>query len=309
LQARYWEGQQQWQSSINEYQLAGEGTPTSENIARVNNEWGEQILSQQHYDVALAKFNIVLTNYGSASVGVARAQSDIIKAYLAWGQQASQQQDYTSAVSHYDTLLQLPYCTSDCQSKASSLDATAYYNLAESKLATQNYADAVNDFQMVVTRFSSSPEAQKLHQDYAKALFGHGQQQLTSATCSAAVPTYQQLSTQFADTSQGQQAAAALKLPQAVKGHFTSQVPNTSALTAVAALMHGLYPITNISSDGTFMFKPLPQQTYDLVWGTFNSANIIIQYIRSDGTVYEFTVGPLCTYDLGDISETIPIAP
>ena len=43
LQAHSWEGQQQWQSSINEYQLAGEGAPTSENIARVYNLWGEQI--------------------------------------------------------------------------------------------------------------------------------------------------------------------------------------------------------------------------------------------------------------------------
>ena len=129
-----WEGQQQWQSSINEYQLAGEGAPTSENITRVYNEWGEQINAQHRYENALAKFNIVLTNYGSASTGVARAQSDTVKAYLAWGQQASLQQDYTSATSHFDALLQLSYCTATCQSQANSLDATAYYNLAESKL-------------------------------------------------------------------------------------------------------------------------------------------------------------------------------
>jgi outer membrane protein assembly factor BamD (BamD/ComL family) len=323
LQAHYWEGQQQWQSSINEYQLAGEGTPTSENIARVYNAWGEQINSQQHYDVALAKYNIVLTNYGSASVGVARAQSDTTTAYIAWGKQASQQQDYTSAVSHYDALLQLSYCTGTCQSQANGLDATAYYNLAESKLVAQNYADAVNDFKVVVTRFPNSPEAQKLHQDYAKALFGHGQQQLTSATCSDAVPTYQQLSTKFSDTPEGQQATAALKLPQAVKGHFTSQVPSASGITALVALMHSLYPNypstqfstmfysspgTVIQSDGTFAFKPQPQGTYDLVWGTVNNATGagLIRYLQDDGTVFAFAVGPLCPYNFGDISYSIP---
>ena len=40
LQAHSWEAQQQWQSAINQYQLSGEGAPTSENIARVYNLWG-----------------------------------------------------------------------------------------------------------------------------------------------------------------------------------------------------------------------------------------------------------------------------
>ncbi len=96
LQAHFLAGQQQWQSSINEYQLAGEGAPASENIAQVYNQWGEQFSSQQHYVDALAKFNLVLTAYGSASVGVTRAQSDTIAAYLALGQQASQQHDYSA---------------------------------------------------------------------------------------------------------------------------------------------------------------------------------------------------------------------
>jgi hypothetical protein len=116
LQAHAWEWQQQWQSSINQYQLAGENVPTSENIARVYNEWGEQFSTQQHYQDALGTFNRVIQTYASARTGVARAQSDTLKAYLAWGQQASQQHDYVAATSHYDALLQLTYCTATCQS-------------------------------------------------------------------------------------------------------------------------------------------------------------------------------------------------
>ncbi len=325
LQAHFWEGQQQWQSSINEYQLAGEGAPTSENIARVYNEWGEQVNAQQHYQDALARFNTVMNSYGSASTGVARAQSDTVKAYLAWGQQASQQHDYTAATSHYDALLQLTYCTATCQTQGTALDATAYYNLAESQLASQHYADAVNNFQIVVSRFASSPEAQKLHGDYAKALLGHGQEQLATS-CPSAIPTYQQLSTQFGDTPEGKQATSALKAPQPVKGRFTGSVPHDPSLTVQAALIHGLYvdmpdvqffqllsgsPTTRIQSDGSFSFKPVKQGTYDLVWGTDNSdgSQSYVFYHRGNTLVYVATVGPLCPYDFGDINQDVPVAP
>jgi tetratricopeptide (TPR) repeat protein len=326
LQARSLEGQQQWQSAINQYQLAGEGAPTSENIARVYDLWGEQYISQQHYVDALAKYNIVLAYYGSASTGVARAQSDTVTAYLAWGQQASQQHDYMAATSHYDALLHLSYCATTCQSQASALDATAYYNLAESQLVAKNYSDAINNFHTVVSRFANSPEAHKLHGDYAKAWFGRGQQQLNSAVCSNAIPTYQQLSTQFGDTSEGQQAARALRANQPVKGHFITAVPNNPGFTPIATLIQGLNhnmpdsqffqllnaaPTAPIQSNGNFSFKPLPQGTYDLAWGT-NASNgtqhFQFAYNPDGSSYYVAKVGPLCPYDFGDLHETIPTA-
>jgi hypothetical protein len=326
LQGHSWEGQQQWQSAINQYQLAGEGAPTSENIARVYNLWGEQFTSQQHYVDALAKYNIVLMYYGSASAGVARAQSDTVAAYLAWGHQASQQHDYTAATNHYDALLHLSYCAATCQSQANALDATAYYNLAESQLVAKNYSDAVNNFHIVVSRFASSPEAHNLHGDYAKALFGQGKQQLNTV-CSSAIPTYQQLSTQFGDTPEGKQATGALRANQPVKGHFISSVPNDPSLTPIATIIHGLNnklpdsqfyqllstaPTTQIQSNGSFSFKPLSQGTYDLAWGTnrtTGSQNFQFAYKPDGSSYYVANIGPLCPYDFGDLNETIPIAP
>ena len=322
LQAQAWEGQQEWQSSINEYRLAGEGAPTSENIAHVYNEWGEQFSAQQRYQDAIARFNIVINNYGSASTGVARARSDIIKTYLAWGQQASQKHDYMSATSHYDDLLQLPYCTANCQSQGNALDATAYYNLAESQLATHDYTDAVTNFQVVVSRFASSPDVQKSHGDYARALLGHGQEQIATS-CPSAIPTYQQLSTQFGNTPEGQKANRALKEPQPVKGHFTGSVPNDPALTPKAALMHGLYPnmsdsqfyqllsvapTVTIQSNGTFNFPPLKQGSYELAWGSDRSdgARLYTSSFYGDSPAFAATVGPLCAFDFGNINEKIP---
>ncbi len=319
LQAHNWEGQQQWGHAITEFQLAGEGAPTSNNISRVYNEWGEQFSAIQHYPEAFPKFDIVLNNYSLATAEVARAQVDKIKAYFAWAQQASQHHDYSAATMRLDALLQLTYCDANCQSQANALDATAYYNLAGLQLFAQQYDAAVTSFQTVLTRFPNSPEAQKAHGDFAKALFGQGQQQLTTS-CPSAIPTYQQLSTKFADTPEGQKATTALRAPQRVKGRFAGSIPNDPSLTHFVALMRGLYtgipsdqlsvllsksPQTTIANDGSFVFGPQPQGSYELAWGT--NVNATGSGILSWNTArYVADVGPLCPYDFGDIYENFP---
>jgi tetratricopeptide (TPR) repeat protein len=324
VQAHALEARQQWQPAIDQYQSSGEGAPTSEDIARVYNLWGEQYTSQQQYSESLAKYNVVLIYYGSATTGVARARSDSIAAYLAWGQQASQQHNYAGAVSHYDDLLRLSYCAAACQSQASALDATAYYNLAESQLAAKNYTTAINAFHTLVSRFANSQEARNAHRDYAKSLLGEGQQQMKGAVCTSAVPTYRQLSSQFGDTPEGQQAASALQANQPVKGHFITTVPNVSYLTPVATLIQGLNnnmsngqffqllstaPTTTIQSNGDFLFSPLPQGTYGLAWGTIQSdgsRHFQFAYNADGSAAYVAKVGPLCPYDFGNLDETIP---
>jgi tetratricopeptide (TPR) repeat protein len=324
LQAHSWEARQQWQSAINQYQSSGEGAPSSENIARIYNLWGEQFKAHHRYLDALAKYNIVLTYYGSASTGVARAQSDSITAFFAWGHQASQQHDYMAATNHYDDLLHLAYCAATCRIQASALDATAYYNLAESQLAAKNYPNAISNFHVLVSRFANSIEAHRVHRDYAKALLGEGEQQLKGAVCASAVPTYQQLSTQFGDTTEGQQATSVLKANQPVKGHFVSAIPNNPSLTPIASLIQGLNhnmsdsqffqllnaaPTASIQSNGDFIFSPLPQGTYGLVWGTNGSdgsRHFQFAYNADGSSTYVAKVGPLCPYDFGDLNETIP---
>jgi tetratricopeptide (TPR) repeat protein len=328
LQAHSLEGQQQWQRAINEYQLAGERTPVSDNIARVYNEWGEQFAGQQRYQEAFVKFDMVLNAFGSPAAEVNRAQSGEINAYLGWAKQAMDTKSYSDATQRYDELLQKPYCQASCQNRVDMFDATAYYDLAEFQLGTQDYSGAVSNFGTVLSRFPNSPEATKLHGDYAQSLYGEGQQQLTSL-CNTAIPTYQQLASQFADTPQGRQAAAALKAPQPVKGHFVGVVPHAGYLSDVAALMKGLYqnmpqnsffnlltvsPTTVINSDGSFTFKAIPQGTYDLAWGTNNTADgsqLYTSYFfqSNNSIVYAAKVGPLCAFDFGDIHEDIPSAP
>lgn len=327
MQGRSFEGQQQWESAINEFQLAGEHAPNSDNIARTYDEWGEQLSNTQHYASSIDKFNTVLDTFSAVPAEVTRAQSDNVAAYLNWGKQAAQQRDYSAAITHFSDLLNLSYCNSNCQAEANALDATANYNLAETQLAAQQYASAANTFQTLATLFPKSPEAQKDHEDFAKALFGQGKQQLTSA-CSSAIPIYQELTSKFGDTPEGQQASVALRAPQDVKGRFTTAVPKSSALTPMAVLAQGLYaniaqsqffqliagaPSVVIKSDGSFDFKSVKQGKYDLAWGTNNtdgSAFYYFSYRQSDKSlIYIANVGPLCPFDFGSINEPIPSAP
>jgi hypothetical protein len=324
VQAHFLEGQQKWQLAINEYQASGQSAPTSDDIARTYVEWGEQLANQQppsdrQYNDALGKFNTVIATYTQASAQVARAEKDVISTSQAAAAFDSQNKNYAGATQYYDSLLGQPYCTASCQSQTGALDATAYYNLAEQNLAAQKYADAVTAFNTLTTKFGSSPEAQKAHADYAKALWGEGQAQLTTA-CSSAVATYQQLATNFSDTSEGQQAATALKQPQPVKGQFTSTIPsgtNTPEVGLVQGISANMSssafyailaksPVVTVQSDGKFQFQPVAQGTYYLVWGVVNSADNRVVFLV--GQRYPATVGPLCPFDYGQISENFPTA-
>lgn len=318
VQAHYLEGQHSWQMALNEYQAAGETAPASDILARVYNEWGEELSKQQQYGSAVIHFNTVLQHFGQARGQLGRARTGMLATYMAWGDFAARVQDYAGATSHYDTLLALDYCDPGCQSLAKQKDATAYYHLAEQQLSAQQFALAVNAFNALSTRFAGSPEAGQSHAPYAQALWGLGQQQLNT-TCSAAVKTYQQLAQQFADTDRGKQAATALLQPVTVKGHFITNIPG-APFNPTVALVQGLFvgiqpyqfppllraaPVAQIHSDGTFTFPLVPQGQYELVW---SSDGILHFYYASNGDQVRYTanVGPLCTYNYGDIPETIP---
>lgn len=317
VQAHFLESQQKWLSAVSEYQASGQSAPSSEDIARTYDEWGESLASQNQYSSAVAKFNTVMSNYTQATPEVARAEKDAVSAYEAWGTYDSQHQNYAGATQAYDALLNQTYCDSPCRTQANNADAVAYYNLAEQLLHKQQYANAATAFNQLTTRFGDSSSAQKVHADYAAALWGEGQQQLTS-TCSSAVSTYQQLASQFSDTSQGQQAAAALKAPVEVKGHFTTTVPAASTQPVVIlgtsnmnsntsanqfAALYTASPHTQINSDGTFDLPSVKPGSYQFIWGTLTDPD---GFLRVEFLTSDTTIGVLCTYNFGDITQTIP---
>jgi tetratricopeptide (TPR) repeat protein len=319
VQAHSLEGRQQWQQAINEYQLGGQGAPSSEDIARTYNGWGKALVDTNQYAEGITKFETVIGSYNQATNGYAQAKQNAISAYAAWAQSAEQSQKFDQATQRYDKLLAASYCDTACQSQYGNADANDYYKLAEQKLTQQppDYAGAVAAFNQLTTRFSSSSYSKQAHADYAKALWGDGQQLLTT-TCSSALTLYQQLSSQFSDTPQGQQATTALKQSVKVKGHFTSNIPSGNALPFVSlvqdfstnmtsselAALLDKSPQTVVNSNGDFVFSSVKQGSYYLLWGTLDKSNGGGRVMLSHN--YPASVGPLCAFDFGDINETFP---
>lgn len=326
LQGQNLEGQKQWANAIAEFRLAGEGPPTSDNIARTDVEWGEQLIVQHQYTNAIVKLNTVLTTYGSASGEIGRAQNDEVMAYLALAKQEMQTQNYRLATNYLDDLLNQSYCNATCQAQADTLDATSYYKLAEGQLGAQQYDSATTNFQTILQRFADSPEAKQLHPELGQSILGQGKEQL-ARNCTVALPTYQQLTRDFSDTAAGKEAASALSAPQPVTGRFTSSIPNDPALAPMVFLAKNVKgnmpsdqffqalqnaPSASIQRDGSFTIKSVAQGTYDLVWGTTRNngdVNYGFKYHINDNTpVYVATVGQLCSFDFGPINETILVA-
>jgi Tetratricopeptide repeat len=310
-QAASYEGQKQWQLALTEYKQAGERSPASNDLARVYNEWAEASAAQGEYSAAIDLFTTVLKTYPSATTQVARAKSGVVSTYIAWGKAALDAKDYQSAAQRLDTLLALDYCDSTCQTTAGAADATAYYSLAEAALAAQAYDVAVDKFHSLVTRFPSSLEATQAHPDLAKSLLGLGQKQ-HAGVCSQAIPTYQELSTKFGDTPEGQAATAELAQPQPVTGRFTTAIPagafailakgiNNSMSDAAFFRAVGFpAPRVRVNSDGSFHFDSIAQGDWDLVWGNGNSYRF--SYYKDTGaSAFVAKVGPLCAFDFGPI--------
>ncbi len=328
MQGRFLEGHQQWANAISEYQAAGESAPMGTDIADSYNGWGEQLQAQQDYAPALDKFDLVINNYTQVAAQVQRAETDEVATYLKLGSLAVQQNDYKKATGYYDTLLKQSFCALDstCVSKAAEPDAAAYLKLGRQQSDSQDYSDAANSFLILTTdhNLAQTDEAKQAHPYYATALWGLAQQTLTT-NCATSLPTYQQLASGFADTTEGEKAATALKQPVPVKGHFTQGVPSGSSSGAVG-LMQGVTaqtttdqffailnksPLVPVGSDGSFTFKSIKQGTYGLTWGTIDSASgsIIFYGKLNDGTfIYNATVGPLCAYNFDNLDEPFPTA-
>lgn len=318
VQARFLENQQSWQAAVSEYQAAGETAPASQNLARTYVEWGESLSHQRQYADAVNRFTTVLSQYTQATDIFPRARGDLVAAYLAWAADASRRQDYTGTVAHYDALLASGSCVSACQLRARAQDATAYDQLAEQQLGAQQYAVAVAAFRALTTRFPMAPEAGRVHADYARALWGLGQQQL-GTSCTDAVATYQQLAKQFADTAQGQQAATALRQPVQARGRFTQNVPgapNSPTAFLVQGLVVGIHqdqfpallrtaPTTQIQADGAFSFTSVPPGTYELVWSSDGTLHFYYAF-SGNQVLYMARIGPLCAYDFGNVDQAIP---
>lgn len=298
-QAHAQEGSHEWTAAITEYQKAGEAAPNAPDIARVYDEWGEQLLQNQDYKGALGQFNVVTTQYGQSGDTVARANTDTFNTYSAWVKANKSDTPYADALTFFQTYGASSSCSSACQSSVQSIEAQAHFQFGQQYLAQQDYADAISQFETVTSQFAQSSFAAQAHSAAAQALLSYGQQLKTSA-CSNALPIYQKLASQYADTSQGQQAKTSLAAPVPVTGQFSGNVPApiTDVILAKTVDANSGYQSndynTSVDGSGKFSFGGVAAGTYNILDRAGGNLYIVT---RSDGSNYTVTVGQLCSPD------------
>ena len=298
-QAHSQESSGQWSAAIGEYQKAGEAAPNAPDIARVYDEWGEQLLKNQSYKEALVQFNVVTTQYGQSAEGVARANTDIFDAYSAWVKANKSDTPYADALGFFQTYGSSSACSSACQTNVQAIAAQAHFQFGQQYLAQQDYPDAISQFETVTSQFAQSSFAGQAHAAAAQALLSYGAQ-LKSSACSNALPIYQKLASAYADTTQGQQAKHDLAAPVPVTGQFSGNepAPITEAILAKTVNQSTGYQSNDyqasVDGSGKFAFGSVAQGTYNVL--DMAGGNLYIVTNASGGN-FTVTVGQLCSPD------------
>ena len=85
LQARSLEGGSSWNAASHDFALSGEHAPNAPDIARVYDEWGENLLKQGTFSGAVDRFNTVITTYAqSGTASQDRANRGLFNTYGRW---------------------------------------------------------------------------------------------------------------------------------------------------------------------------------------------------------------------------------
>jgi hypothetical protein len=313
-QGNFLEGQGHWAGAISEYGAGNGQTTNDQELARTYNSWGQALAQKGNFEDAITKFHLVY-QYPNATGEVSKAEMGEISAQFMLAQQDLAAESFPDATARLAQIKALSYCLSDCSHQVDVLSAQAYFDEAESALAGKNYVDAVTNFDIVLNKYSGSAQAPRVHNDLAQALLNLGQS-VRATSCSGALTYYQRLAKEFGDTPPGQQAKSDLSAPQDVKGHISnSDSTHPLSLVALAQGLSGnmtsaqVLPAwnaarikTSILESGDFVFKQVPQGTYDLMWFGTNGSEIYGAFTFDLNSKIPFnvaSVGPLCPVDLG----------
>ena len=307
IQARALEQKGDWAGAAYEYELAGEHAPAAPDVARVYDEWGEQLAQQQQYKAAVADFTTVVTRFAQSGTPVDRAQNDLFNTYTAWVRSGDPAVSYGDAISVIVSYRSVPSCDESCQYNAQAVEAQARFQYGLQLDAQQRFAAAVEQFDIVQTRFPNSPYASQSYQSAAQAYWGLGQQQI-QGTCTDALPTYQTLAKGYGDTPEGQQAKAALAAPQSVSGTITGFTDPTRVvfLSRSVSVGTGYFSASDdyhatVDSRGEFTFSRVAQGSYNLSAASYIAGNVINYpyWVGRSGNLYFVRVGPLCPTQIG----------
>jgi tetratricopeptide (TPR) repeat protein len=305
-QARTLEAQHAWSAALHAYTLAGEYGPANHDLARVNDEWGEDLAGQHLYPSAVAKFQTVIATYPGATAELHRAVQDLFQAYGPWLDAGSSDVPFGQIAGDLDSVRKASWCDTQCQASAASLGAKAHYLYGKLLSDQLQYTAAIAQFDDVRTQFPTSVYATQAYSAEAATYYALGQAQLSSAsTCPDAVPIYQQLAHDFPNTPEGGTAKAALAAPVSVTGVMSGFPTNPTPTMYLSKTVFGSAGYYQFSEDysakldgsGHFTFTRVPQGKYNLSALRPDGSG---EYWDDQGNLYTIVVGPLCTLDLSN---------
>jgi tetratricopeptide (TPR) repeat protein len=300
FQAKSLESAKVYQSAVDEYAAAGETAPNAPNIARVFDEWGEDLLAANQYQTALTKFTTVTSNYSQTTAAITRANRDIFQTYTNWVKAGASDVPYSDAISFFGAYAGRFNCDSACQSDAHDIEAQARFQYGTQLASQSRYSDAIAQFESVQKNFAQSSFASKAHASAATAYLALAKQQKGS-DCSSAIPTYQTLAKSYADTPEGKQAASDLAAPQPVSGTVTN-IPGSGPATLIlsrtldeaAGTFSDDYETPVDASSGKFTFASVTQGSYFILLRVGADLFIILQGTSASSSPEKHDVGQLC---------------
>ncbi len=307
-QAQNYESQRQWDAAIREYKLYGESGSNAPDIARVYDEWGEQLLAQQSYSDAVDRFLTVLTDYRDSTTAVARAHHGLYQTYIAWLKDSPDEVPYADAVTSLTTYATDPACDTTCKSDIATAAPQALYLYGTQLASDHRYAQAIAQFEKLLSDYAQSDYAPKAHTAAATAYYAEGQAALSQQSCADAVTAYKTLVSKYGDTPEAGKARSELAAPQDVTGSMTSMPTNPVPTAHLSRTMN--FPKFQFSNDysttpnskGSFTFKHVKQGRYFFTTSRPVSGGIEydVWYHGTNKTDYiTVTVGPLCATDAG----------
>ena len=308
-QARALEASHDWAGAVQEYQLAGQRAPASHDLARVYDEWGEDLAGHGRYAGALANYLTVLTTYPAAAGEDRRAVADLIQAYTVWLDGASGDLPYDAILQGVGSDLQASWCDASCQTSLADLQAQAHLQYGAVLAGEQQYTLAIAQFNLVVSQLPGSPYAARAHAAAATAYYGLGQSQLTGGICADAVTTFQTLAGKYGDTPEGGKARAALAAPVDVTGSLKGYPANQAPTMYLSKHVLGdrYYYIfskdysAQLDASGRFTFHQVQQGQYYLS-AILPDGSGTYWRDKNTGNLYSVVVGPLCTVQIGTFS-------
>jgi hypothetical protein len=301
LQARSLEHDGQWADAIREYSYAGQGAPNAPDIARVYDEWGEQLLGQHSYGLAATSFQNVVTQYVQSGDAYDRGRTDLYDTYKQWVVTGGTDVPYPAAIAYFGTYAGASTCDAACQTDAQNVEAQARFQYGTQLAASGDYADAVTQFEALQSRFPQSVYAPQAHAAAAKGYLAEGQAAIKGGTCASALTPYQTLAGKYGDTPEGKQAKSALNAGVDVTGTI-GNLPTTPQPTLF--LSKHINPTsfffsseykTSPGTNGSFTFHGVKPGDYNLA--SSNDLGNTINYVwwhDPSNNAYFIHVGQLC---------------